>query len=78
MATAQNNLDLSNQQFNNKQKLYTQGVASRNELVEAKKEVNGYEQNIKVIRNSIDEYDGRILQLQKNIMELKCITPKKF
>jgi multidrug resistance efflux pump len=74
LASAQNNVELSKQAFLRKQTLYSQNVISRDQLEEGKKEVFSYEQSIKTIRTSIEEMDGRVLLLQKNIMELEQNT----
>jgi multidrug resistance efflux pump len=73
-ATAQKNLELVKQQFARKQTLYAQNVIPKTELEEARKDILNAEQSIKLYNSSVEELDGRILQLEKNISDLKQNT----
>lgn len=69
--TAEKNLQLAKNRFIEKQKLYTQNVISRNDLEDAKKEEYRYEQDIKNIKSTIEQLNGQILNVQKNILDVQ-------
>ena len=71
LSSVQSNLELAKQQFARKQILYSEKAISRDQLEEGKKEIFAYEQSLKNIRSTMEELDGRNLQLQKSIMELQ-------
>ena len=72
--TAEKNLQLAKNRFNEKQKLYTQNVISRNDLEDAKKEEYRYEQDVKNIRSTIEQLNGQILNVRKNILDAQQTT----
>jgi multidrug resistance efflux pump len=72
--TAEKNLQLARNRFLEKQKLYTQNVISRNDLEDAKKEEYRYEQDIKNIKGSIEQLNGQILNVRKNILDAQQTT----
>lgn len=72
--TAEKNLQLAKNRFNEKQKLYTQSVISRNDLEDAKKEEYRYEQDVKNIRSTIEQLNGQILNVRKNILDAQQTT----
>ncbi len=72
--TAEKNLLLARNRFLEKQKLYTQNVISRNDLEDAKKEEYRYEQDIKNIKGSIEQLNGQILNVRKNILDAQQTT----
>jgi multidrug resistance efflux pump len=74
LATSLKNLELIKQQFTRKQTLYAQNVIPKTELEEARKDVLNGEQAIKLYSTSIEELDGRVLQLEKNIMDVQQNT----
>jgi multidrug resistance efflux pump len=68
------NLTLARQRFAEKRQLYTQGVASRNELEDLKKEEYNYEQLLKNGKSRIEELQGQKLQIRKNILDVQQTT----
>ena len=72
--TAEKNLQLAKNRFNEKQKLYTQSVISRNDLEDAKKEEYRYEQDVKNIKSTIEQLNGQILNVRKNILDAQQTT----
>lgn len=74
LATADKNLVLAKTRFIEKQKLYTQNVISRNDLEDAKKEEYRYEQDLKNIKSTIEQLNGQILNVKKNIIDAQQTT----
>ena len=72
--TAQKNLQLAKTRFEEKQKLYTQNVISRNDLEDAKKEEYRYEQDLKNLKSNIEQLNGQILNVRKNILDVQQTT----
>lgn len=72
--TAEKNLQLAKNRFIEKQKLYTQSVISRNDLEDAKKEEYRYEQDVKNIKSTIEQLNGQILNVKKNILDAQQTT----
>jgi HlyD family secretion protein len=72
--TAEKNLQLAKNRFTEKQKLYTQSVISRNDLEDAKKEEYRYEQDVKNIKSTIEQLNGQILNVKKNILDAQQTT----
>jgi multidrug resistance efflux pump len=64
------NLELAKKKFSRMAILYAEKNLSLDQLEESKKEIVTYEQAIKNIRSTMEELDGRNLQLQKSILEL--------
>jgi multidrug resistance efflux pump len=72
--TAEKNLQLARNRFLEKRTLYTQNVISRNDLEDAKKEEYRYEQDVKNIKGTIEQMNGQILNVQKNILDAQQMT----
>lgn len=72
--TAEKNLQLAKNRFIEKQKLYTQSVISRNDLEDAKKEEYRYEQDVKNIKSTVEQLNGQILNVRKNILDAQQTT----
>ena len=72
--TAQKNLQLAKKRFEEKQQLYTQNVISRNDLEDAKKEEYRYEQDLKNLKSNIEQLNGQILNVRKNILDVQQTT----
>lgn len=68
------NFELSTKRFNDKRKLYEQNVISLNELEDSKRDVYKYEQETKNVRSRIEELNGQILQVKKNILEVRMTS----
>ena len=74
LRTAFNNLDLTKKNVDRNKTLYSQNVISKSQLEDIIREANNQEQLIKNINSNIEEFQGRILQLQKNRMEFQSLT----
>lgn len=74
LKTANNSLELTRKNVERNKTLYAQSVISRSQLEEVIREANNQEQLIKNINSSVEEYQGRILQLQKSRMEFQSMT----
>ncbi len=72
--TAQKNLQLAKKRFEEKQQLYTQNVISRNDLEDAKKEEYRYEQDLKNLKSNVEQLNGQILNIRKNILDVQQTT----
>lgn len=72
--TAEKNLKLAQARFAQKQKLYTQNVESLNNLEDAKKEEYRFEQDVKNIKSTIEQLNGQILNVRKNILDAQQTT----
>ncbi len=72
--TAQKNLQLAKKRFEEKQQLYTQNVISRNDLEDAKKEEYRYEQDLKNLKSNVEQLNGQILNVRKNILDVQQTT----
>ncbi len=73
-ATAQKNLQLAQNRFEEKKQLYTQNVISRNDLEDAKKEEYRYEQDLKNLKSNVEQLNGQILNIRKNILDVQQTT----
>ena len=73
-ATAQKNLQLAKNRFEEKRQLYTQNVISRNDLEDAKKEEYRYEQDLKNIKSNVEQLNGQILNVRKSILDVQQTT----
>ncbi len=74
LATAQKNLQLAQNRFEEKKQLYTQNVISRNDLEDAKKEEYRYEQDFKNIKSNVEQLNGQILNIRKSILDVQQTT----
>jgi multidrug resistance efflux pump len=74
LATAIANIELNKKNVERNKTLYSQGVIPLSQYEEILKDANNQEQLIKNIRGNVDEFRGRILQLQRNRMEFQSST----
>ena len=67
-------MELTKKNVERNKTLYSQQVIPLSQLEEIIREANNQEQGIKSIRSTIEELEGRILQLEKSSMEFQSTT----